>query len=77
MISHCQNLVFHNLGKKRFKAYGTVFDALKHGGYVVIGDLFPHGKGDMDYFERSTLIDELHEGSHRRWDYKIRVLRKR
>jgi len=23
------NLVFHNMGKKRFKAYGTVFDALK------------------------------------------------
>lgn len=71
------NLVFHNLGKKRFKAYGTVFDALKPGGYFVIGDLFPHGKGDMDYFrERSTMIDELHEGSHGRWDYKINVLRK-
>jgi cyclopropane fatty-acyl-phospholipid synthase-like methyltransferase len=71
------NLVFHNLGKKRFKAYGTVFDALKPGGYFVIGDLFPHRKGDMDYFrERSTLIDELHEGSHGRWDYKIRVLRR-
>ncbi len=71
------NLVFHNLGKKRFKAYKTVFDSLKPGGYFVIGDLFPHGKGDMDYFrERSTLIDELHEGSHGRWDYKIKVLRK-
>ena len=71
------NLVFHNLGKKRFKAYGTVFDVLKPGGYFVIGDLFPHGKSDMDYFrERSTLIDELHEGSYGRWDYKIKVLRK-
>jgi cyclopropane fatty-acyl-phospholipid synthase-like methyltransferase len=71
------NLVFHNLGKKRFKAYGTAFDALKPGGYFVIGDLFPHGKGDMDYFrERSTLIEELHGGSHGRWDYKIKVLRK-
>jgi cyclopropane fatty-acyl-phospholipid synthase-like methyltransferase len=71
------NLVFHNMGKKRFKAYGTVFDALKPGGYFVIGDLFPHGKGDTDYFrERSRLIDDLHEGSHGRWDYKIKVLRK-
>jgi cyclopropane fatty-acyl-phospholipid synthase-like methyltransferase len=71
------NLVFHNLGKKRFKAYETAFDALKSRGYFVIGDLFPHGKGDMDYFrERSTLVDELHEGSHGRWDYKILVLRK-
>ena len=71
------NLVFHNMGKKRFKAYGTVFDALKLGGYFVIGDLFPRGKGDMDYFrERSTLIKELDQGSFGRWDYRIKVLRK-
>jgi len=58
------NLVFHNIGKKRFKAYGTVFDALKPGGYFVIGDLFPRGKADMDHFcQLSTLIDELHDGS--------------
>jgi hypothetical protein len=25
-----------------------VFDALKPNGHFVIGDLFPHGKGDMD-----------------------------
>jgi cyclopropane fatty-acyl-phospholipid synthase-like methyltransferase len=57
------NLVFHNVGKKRFKAYRTVFDALKPGGYLVIGDLFPHGKADMDYFrERSTLLSELDQG---------------
>jgi len=72
------NLVFHNMRKKRFKAYETVFDALKSSGYFVIGDLFPQGKVDMDYFgERSTAIDELHESSFGRWHYKIRVLRKR
>jgi len=72
------NLVFHNMGKKRFKAYGTVFDALKPRGYFVIGDLFPHGKADMDYFlERSTLINELDESGFGPWDYKIKVLRKR
>src|SRR5262249_20592724 len=71
------NLVFHNMGKKRFKAYANVFDALKPNGHFVIGDLFPHAKDDMDYFrERSTLIDELQEGSYGRWDYKIQVLRK-
>jgi cyclopropane fatty-acyl-phospholipid synthase-like methyltransferase len=54
------NLVFHNMGKKRFKAYGNVFDALKPRGYFVIGDLFPQAKADTDYFrERSTLINEL------------------
>ena len=72
------NLVFHNMGKKRFKAYGTVFDALKPRGYFVIGDLFPHGKADMDYFlERPTLINELDESGFGPWDYKIKVLRKR
>jgi SAM-dependent methyltransferase len=71
------NLVFHNMGKKRFKAYGTVFDALKPRGYFVIGDLFPRGTADTDYLrERSTLINELHEGSYGRWDYQIKVLRK-
>jgi len=71
------NLVFHNMGKKRFKAYGTVFDALKHGGYFVIGDLFPHGKVDMDYFrERSTLTNQLDQGGSGRWNYQIKVLRK-
>jgi cyclopropane fatty-acyl-phospholipid synthase-like methyltransferase len=71
------NLVFHNMGKKRFKAYETVFDALKAGGYFVIGDLFPHGKADMDYFhEQSTLINELDQGGSGRWRYQIKVLRK-
>jgi cyclopropane fatty-acyl-phospholipid synthase-like methyltransferase len=71
------NLVFHNMGKKRFKAYGTVFDALKPRGFFVIGDLFPHDKVDMDYFrDRSTLIDEFDESGSGPWAYKIKVLRK-
>jgi cyclopropane fatty-acyl-phospholipid synthase-like methyltransferase len=72
------NLVFHNMGKKRFNAYDTVFDALKPGGYFVIGDLFPHDKADMDYFlERSKLIDQLDQGGSGRWHYEIKVLRKK
>jgi cyclopropane fatty-acyl-phospholipid synthase-like methyltransferase len=71
------NLVFHNMGGKKFQAYGTIFDGLKPGGFFVIGDLFQHGKADMDYFrERSTLINELDEGGSRHWAYKIKVLRK-
>jgi len=71
------NLVFHNMGKKRFKAYGTVFDVLKPGGCFVIGDLFPRGKADMDYFrKRSTLVEELDQGGSGRWRYQIKVLRK-
>jgi cyclopropane fatty-acyl-phospholipid synthase-like methyltransferase len=71
------NLVFHNMGKKRFAAYGTVFDALKRRGYFVIGDLFPYGKADAEYLhERATLVDELDQGGSGRWQYRIKVLRK-
>jgi cyclopropane fatty-acyl-phospholipid synthase-like methyltransferase len=71
------NLVFHNMGKKRFKGYETVFDALKPRGFFVIGDLFPRDKADMDYFrKRSTLIKELDESGSGPWAYKIKVLRK-
>jgi len=71
------NLVFHNMGKRRFKAYERVFDALKPRGFFVIGDLFPHGKADMDYLrQHSTLINELDESGSGPWAYKIKVLRK-
>jgi cyclopropane fatty-acyl-phospholipid synthase-like methyltransferase len=70
------NLVFHNMGTKRFAAYGTVFDTLKSGGYFVIGDLFRH-KADAGYFgERSTLIDELEGSGLGDRGYKIKVMRK-
>jgi cyclopropane fatty-acyl-phospholipid synthase-like methyltransferase len=71
------NLAFHNIGKKRLKAYETVFDVLKPKGFLVIGDLFPHERTDMNYFrQRSTLIREVDEGSSGPWAYKIKVLRK-
>ncbi|MBX6362082.1 MAG: class I SAM-dependent methyltransferase [Acidobacterium ailaaui] len=69
------NLVFHNMGKKRFKAYETVFNVLKPGGFFIIGDLFPHDNADMDYFhKRSTLLNELDEGSSGPWAYRIKLL---
>lgn len=34
------NLVFHNLGRKKFSAYSKVFDVMKHGGYFALGDFF-------------------------------------
>ena len=71
------NLVFHNMGNKRFRAYGTVFEALKPGAFFVMGDLFPHDNDDMEYFrECSTLIDELDEGDSGPWAYKVKALKK-
>ncbi|MCL4451197.1 MAG: class I SAM-dependent methyltransferase [Candidatus Thermoplasmatota archaeon] len=34
------NLVFHNLGKARYRAYKNIRDMLKTGGFFVIGDFF-------------------------------------
>jgi cyclopropane fatty-acyl-phospholipid synthase-like methyltransferase len=71
------NLVFHNIGKNRFLAYDTVFDALKPGGHFLIADLFPHEKADNDYFRlRSTPLADLNQGDSARWTYKIKVLQK-
>lgn len=71
------NLVFHNLGRKRFQAYRTVFDALKAGGYFIIGDVSRNDEADVDYFrEHAALIKELDEGNSGGWVYKIRILRK-
>lgn len=71
------NLVFHNMGKKRFKAYGTVFDAIKPGGYFVLGDLFKPDNTDLKYLrEHATLINELDQGKAKPWIYKLYVLKK-
>ncbi|GEM_PF-1042183 len=72
------NLVFHNMGQKRFKAYDTVFDALKPGGFFVLGDLFSHPRTDMDYLrKRFTLFKEWKESGSRPWAYTIKVLKKK
>lgn len=71
------NLAFHNIGEKRFRAYATVFDALKPKGFFVIGDLFAQDKADMKYFrERSTLVNEADESGSGPWAYTIKVLQK-
>ncbi len=71
------NLVFHNLGKKRFRAYGHIFSALKPGGYFVNGDVSRDDRADVDYFrEHSTLVKEIGAGDSGGWFYKIKVLRK-
>lgn len=71
------NLVFHNIRKKRFAAYGNIFDVLSRGGYFVVGDLFPH-KTDMEYFrERSRIVQEIDGSEVGARDYRIMVLGKK
>lgn len=71
------NLVFHNLGKRRFEAYANVFEVLKPGAYFVIGDLFPHEKADLGFLrKRSTLVHQSAASGFGRQDYNIKVLQK-
>jgi cyclopropane fatty-acyl-phospholipid synthase-like methyltransferase len=41
------NLVFHNLGRRRFEAYSRLSSWARAGGYIVIGDLFPSPEIDL------------------------------
>ena len=71
------NLVFHNLGKRRFQAYVNVFEVLKPGAYFVIGDLFPHEKADTDFLmKRSSLVYQSADSGFGHRDYGIKVLKK-
>lgn len=71
------NLVFHNMGKNRFKAYENVFDSLKEGGYFVIGDLFPENSRDMKFLlERSTLLLEEPVTGEGKWDLQFKTFLK-
>jgi 16S rRNA G1207 methylase RsmC len=54
------NVVLHNMGRKRFDAYGTSFEVLKSGGYFVVADWFQHQKSDMEYLRQwAALVDEV------------------
>lgn len=74
VVSH---VVFHNMGKKRFKAYETVFNLLNAGGFFVLGDLFPKSEDDTEYFHRDwTLTQEVRQGNVGPWSYSVKVLRR-
>ena len=71
------NLVFHNLGRKRFDGYASVLNALKPDGHFVIGDLFPKVKADMAYLlESCTLIGETGDKGAGKWSYQVKVFKK-
>lgn len=71
------NLVFHNMGKNRFTAYENIFNAMKRGGYFVLGDLFPENSADMNFLrERSKVILEQPVTGDGEWDLQLKVFQK-
>ena len=70
------NLVFHNLGKRRFKAYGNIIETLKNNGYFVIGDLFPNEIEDSNYLEsKLKCMRKIAGEGEGKWKYKIMVFK--
>ncbi len=73
------NLVFHNLGDRRFEAYENVLNALHGDGFFVIGDLFPSNEKDTKFLcKLSDMIEEIDEESPQGdgWRYRIKILKK-
>jgi 23S rRNA G2445 N2-methylase RlmL len=50
------NLVFHNFGKMRFKAYSFLSSWTQFASFVVIGDLFFSPKTDVAHLEKAFRI---------------------
>jgi 2-polyprenyl-3-methyl-5-hydroxy-6-metoxy-1,4-benzoquinol methylase len=50
------NLVFHNFGKMRFKAYSSLSSWTQPGSFVVMGDLFFSPKTDIAHLEKAFRI---------------------
>ena len=50
------NLVFHNFGKMRFKAYSSLSSWTQAGSFVIMGDLFFSPKPDIAQLEKAFRI---------------------
>ncbi len=71
------NLVFHNLGRKRFRAYDRLLSWMSPNSYALLGDAFRGGRGDLDYLAKIFRIEKEIEPEEITWaPYKILVLSK-
>jgi hypothetical protein len=52
------NLVYHNFGKMRFKAYSHLSSWIRTGSFIVIGDLFFSPKTDMSQLVKTFKIQK-------------------
>ena len=71
------NLVFHNLGRSRFKAYDGIVTVMKTGAFFVIGDFFFSKTRDMEFLrKRMKLVDEINGIEKMPDAYSIMIFRK-
>jgi SAM-dependent methyltransferase len=71
------NLVFHNLGRKRFQAYDRLLSWMSPNSYALVGDAFREGKGDLKYLANLFRLEKEIEPEEITWaPYKVLVLAK-
>jgi len=68
------NLVFHNFGKMRFKAYSLLSSWTQASSFVVIGDLFFSPKTDMVQLEKAFRILTQIKPKNGLGDYALLVM---
>jgi len=71
------NLVFHNLGRKRFRAYDRLLSWMPPNSYALLGDAFRERKGDLKHLANNFRMEKEIEPEGISWaPYKILVLSK-
>lgn len=70
------NLVFHNLGRRRFGAYNRLLSWMAPGSRALLGDAFREGKGDVKHLSSIFRIEKEIDPKMSWAPYKILVLSK-
>jgi len=70
------NLVFHNLGRRRFGAYSRLLSWMAPNSHALLGDAFREGKGDVKRFSNIFRIEKEIDPKMSWAPYKILVLSK-
>ena len=70
------NLVFHNLGRRRFRAYDRLLSWMSPDSRALLGDAFREGKGDMKRLSSIFRIEKEIDPKMSWAPYKILVLSK-
>jgi SAM-dependent methyltransferase len=70
------NLVFHNLGRRRFGAYNRLPSWMSRDSHALLGDSFREGKGDVKHLSNIFRIEREIELKTSWAPYKILVLSK-
>ena len=71
------NLVFHNMGKDRFRGYSEIWRVTRKMGYFILGDIFFRESEEMtDLQKHFSLIETIRMESNILENYSIKIFQK-